>query len=430
MKLIKTGDIDFFYITDALNLNLMVSEWCKEKVLGCDTETYIDLTKIDASALDAHSSKISLIQINYIDNNKPWLIDVIKIGVDACMEFINKIMMNENIIKVFHNARFDIKQFKSTFDVWIKNIVCTMVLAKSLGICTGMKASIFRGHGLKDICRDFFDVHLDKTEQVSQWGARPLQITQLSYAALDVGSFKDTINYSYILQLYILLTNQLDDLNQQVAYIADQQAAYIAAKLEYAGMYIDNTLLDKVLDYARQETDKYRKILVEELGFTVYNDLDIDEESGEWIACQVIPDKIKTLLNNNKGLVNYINEHLSNHNNNEVLTSLQSEEVKNYLDELEKDVDKYDSNNYDEYYLNYRYESINLIKSLLKYKKYNKLCSECEKYKDVININTSMVHAGFNSVGTSTGRMSSAGKLNLQQVSNTQVVINIEKEQF
>jgi len=429
MKLIETGDIDFWYIDGQDALDQMTLLWSKETVIGCDTETYIDLDKINASALDAHSSKVSLIQINVRGNKEPWLIDVIGIGVEGCMNFINTIMMNDDILKVFHNARFDIKQFKSTFDVWIKNVACTMVLAKSLGITTGMKASIFRGHGLKDVCRDFFDVRLDKTQQASQWGARPLQKTQLSYAALDVGAFKDGELTSYLLELYDLFTTQLDELNQQVAYIADQQAAYIAAKLEYAGMYINLDILEKVLDYAKEETIKYRKILVEELGFTVYNDVDIDEETGEWIAIQVIPDKIKTLLNNNKGLVSYINEHLRSHAA-DALTSLQAEEVKNYLDELEKDVDPDNKDEWDEDYLNYRYESITLIKSLLKYKKYNKLWSECEKYIKVINRNTDKVHAGFNSVGTSTGRMSSAGALNLQQVSNTQAVIEIEREQF
>lgn len=429
MNLIKTGDIDFWYIDTAVDLDAMTEVWLSEPTVGCDTETYVDLDKIEASALDAHSSKISLIQINIRENKQPWLIDVIAIGIKGCMNFVNKIMMNDNILKIFHNARFDIKQFKSTFGVWIKNVACTMVLAKSLGICTGMKASIFRGHGLKDVCRDFFDVLLDKTEQASQWGARPLQTTQLSYAALDVGAFKNSDHYSYLLELYDLFITELEILNQEIAYIADQQAAYIAAKLEYAGMYIDRDILHKVLDYAEEQTIKYRKTLVEELGFTVYNDVDIDEETGEWIAVQVIPDKIKTLLNNNKGLVSFINDHLRDHEA-DALTSLQAEEVKNYLDELEKDVDPENKQGYDEDYLNYRYESINLIKSLLKYKKYNKLWSECEKYLKVINHNTDKVHAGFNSVGTSTGRMSSAGALNLQQVSNTQAVIELEKDQF
>jgi len=429
MKLIKTEDIDFYYITDAANLDLIIEQWIKESYLACDTETFVDLAKINASALDAHSSNISLIQINQIDNKIPWIIDVIAIGIEGCMNFINKIMMNNNILKIFHNARFDIKQFKSTFGVWINNVACTMVLAKSLGISTGMKASIFRGHALKDVCRDFFDVDLDKNEQSSQWGARPLHITQLSYAALDVGALKNTVNYSYVLELYDLFITELDILKQEIAYMADQQAAYIAAKLEYAGMYIDRDILDKVLSYAKDETMKYRKILVEELNFTVYNDVDINEETGEWVAVQIIPDKVKTLLNNNKGLVTYINKHLEDHSA-EALTSLQAEEVKNYLDELEKDVDLENKDEYDEEYLAYRYESITLIKSLLKYKKYNKLWSECEKYIKVINKNTNKVHAGFNSVGTSTGRMSSAGALNLQQVSTTQAVIEINKDQF
>ena len=81
------------------------------KLLAVDTETYIDESKLNPSALDPHSSKISLIQVNFI-GGIPTIIDVIKIGVLKCSYFIEKIMMNKEIIKVFHNASFDIKQFK------------------------------------------------------------------------------------------------------------------------------------------------------------------------------------------------------------------------------------------------------------------------------------------------------------------------------
>ena len=428
MKVI-TPDIDCWYIDTEEELNDLVDVLIYKGYLACDTETYVDLSKINASALDPHSSKISLIQISWQDNICPYIIDVIRIGIEGCKRLIDEVFMNPDIVKVFHNARFDIKQFKGTFGVWIKNVHCTMALMKSLGICTGYKSSQFRGHRLLDMCRDLFGVILDKTEAKSQWGARPLTNSQIGYSALDVGALKDDEqSCCYILDAYHNIVEALELLEQDVAYIADQQAMYISAKMEWEGMYIDLECLDKVHDFAEELTNNHRQALVEELGFTIYNDLDINDD-GEWVQVQVIPDKIKKLLNNNKQLVNYVNNFLVQAGA-QSLSSLQAEEVKNYLDVLEKDVKEDEKFAFDEDFFNAKYDGISLIKNLLEYKKYSKLLSECEKYRGIVNPNSGMVHAGFNAVGTSTGRMSSSGSLNLQQVSNTKVKLELYPEDF
>ncbi len=426
MEVIKTDDIDCWYIDSKEDLDEVVEVFCTKDVLGCDTETNVDLSKIDATALDPHSSKISLIQMSWIDNPYPYIIDVIKIGVEGCKNLIDRVFMNKDIIKVFHNARFDIKQFKSTFGVWIKNVRCTMVLLKTLGISTGFKASQFRGHSLKDMCRDFFGVLLDKTEATSQWGARPLSNSQFGYCALDVGAFKDDLNSNcYLLDAYFNLIDTLDKLGQQIGYEADQYAMFLSARMEYQGVLINQEILNQIRKYAEDKTNLHRDMLVKELGFTIYTDLELDDD-GEWISIQVIPDKIKTLLNNNKGLVQYISDYLVK-TGAPALSNLQAEEIQNYLGDLEADVEK-DNQAFDEEFFNSKYDGISLIKNLLSYKKYSKLLSETDKYFKVINKNTNRVHAGFNAVGTGTGRMSSSGDLNVQQVSSTRVTLELEGE--
>lgn len=429
MKLIKTEDIDVYYITEDKDMPSVIS-FCKSyDLLGVDTETNIDLSKIDPSALDPHSANISLVQVNSLNNNIPYILDFLLLSKEAKELFNKEVLMNENIRKVIHFATFDLGQFFNEFGTWPVNVWCSNVLMKSSSMCTGMKAGLFRGHGLKDLARDYFDINLDKSEATSQWGQRPLALSQLAYAGLDVGAPKGSGHTSILLEGYLLFKEQLDLLNQERAYTIDQGAVLVSAKMEYNGIYVNTKILQKVLDYAVEQTNKHRKYLVEELGFTVYTDTDINEE-GEWISIQVIPDKIKTLLNNNKGLVSYINTHLSKSGGGE-LSSLQAEEVKIYLDMLEADVEDEDNKVlYDEEFLHYKYDSINLIKNLLKYKKYNKLITECEKYFRVINKNTNNVHAGFSVIGSSSGRMSSSGALNLQQCSNVQVSINIDKEDF
>lgn len=427
MQLIKTEDIDVYYVSEDQDIAIVIDFCLSYNLLAVDTETKVDLNKLNSSALDPHSANISLVQVNSIDNSIPYLLDFLLLSKEAKELFNEKVLMNKDIRKIIHYASFDLKQFYSEFKTWPVNVWCTQTLMKSLGITVGMKASLFRGHSLKDMSRDYFDVFLDKTEATSSWGERPLKLEQLGYAGLDVGAPKNSKYKCLLLEGYYLFKDQLDLLDQQIAYESDQQAVLICAKMEYEGMYVDKDILTRILNYAQEQTNIHRKYLVEELGFTIYSDTELNEE-GEWELVQVIPDKIKTLLNNNKGLVSFINQHITK-KGEQPLTSLQADEVKVYLDNLEIEADE-NKIIYDEDFLNYKYESINLIKNLLRYKKYNKLVSECTKYFDVINKNTSRVHAGFVSVGSSTGRMSSSGDANLQQCSNTNVVINIDKYQF
>jgi DNA polymerase I-like protein with 3'-5' exonuclease and polymerase domains len=430
MKLIETPEIDVYYITEDIDIPSVIS-FCKQyKELAIDTETKIDLSKLSPSALDPHSSNISLVQLNSIDNKIPYILDFLSLSKEAKELFNKEVLMNKDIRKLIYYAQFDLKQFYSEFKTWPVNVWCTNVLMKSLSVCTGMKAGLFRGHSLKDMARDIFDINLDKTDATSEWGQRPLFNNQLSYAGLDVGAPKTSKYCSLLLEGYYIFKSQLDLLKQQIAYEIDQEAVLISAKMEYFGLEVNTDLLDKMLEYAKEQTDIHRNYLVEELGFTVYQDTDINEE-GEWELMYIIPDKIKTLLNNNKGLVSYINKHLLE-NGKQALSTLQAEEVKFYLDALEIELAEERDNviDIDHDLIESNFSSITLIKNLLKYKKFSKFATECQKYLNIINSNTGNIHAGFSSVGSSSGRMSSSGAVNLQQVSNVQAVIDITKDQF
>lgn len=136
MELISTPIIDIKYASTDKDMKEVIS-FCKDTdLLGTDTETMVDLKKLDATALDAHSAEISLVQVNSINNAVPYLIDFISISPDAKAEFNQEVLMNFSIRKVLHNARFDLKQFYSEFGTWPTNVWCTMVLMKSLGRLT------------------------------------------------------------------------------------------------------------------------------------------------------------------------------------------------------------------------------------------------------------------------------------------------------
>ena len=93
---------------------------------------------------------------------------------------LKQLMEAENIVKIFHFARFDVAQFKYTFNIDTQPIFCTKIASKLARTYTS-------SHGLKSLVQELEKVELDKTAQSSDWGnSLNLSDEQLSYAANDV----------------------------------------------------------------------------------------------------------------------------------------------------------------------------------------------------------------------------------------------------
>ena len=90
-----------------------------------------------------------------------------------------KILKNNNILKIFHFARFDVAVLKHFLKANTKNIYCTKVASKIARTYTDK-------HGLKDLVKEIIGVDMSKQMQSSDWGAEKLSEKQLKYAALDV----------------------------------------------------------------------------------------------------------------------------------------------------------------------------------------------------------------------------------------------------
>ncbi len=94
--------------------------------------------------------------------------------------YLKQLMETNNIIKVFHFARFDVAQLKNTFGILTQPIFCTKIASKLARTYTG-------SHGLKALVLELMGIELDKSSQSSDWGnATQLTDAQLSYAANDV----------------------------------------------------------------------------------------------------------------------------------------------------------------------------------------------------------------------------------------------------
>lgn len=92
---------------------------------------------------------------------------------------LQALLQDQEITKLFHFARFDVKVLRVYLGVWTEPIYCTKVASK-------LARTYSDRHGLYDLCRELLGVELSKQQQSSDWGRDDLTEKQLQYAAMDV----------------------------------------------------------------------------------------------------------------------------------------------------------------------------------------------------------------------------------------------------
>lgn len=149
--------------------------------VAIDTET---------TGLNPIIDRLCLVQIGTTDN-----VFIIKIE-DEKPDNLKKLLENNNIEKIFHNANFDLRFLSYTLGTKnIRNVVCTKIAYKLL-------YGLENGSSLKLLVKKYFNKLLDKTMQVSDWSIGNLSDEQLSYAATDV---------IYLIPLWEKLKKELED---------------------------------------------------------------------------------------------------------------------------------------------------------------------------------------------------------------------------
>lgn len=170
------------YFTSASDIKARIAEYTKAKVLWLDTEVAdyktdsprLSLIQVldnssevrgDAKALQQFAESVSIFDVL----DQPSLV----------AEFIEKIMLNPAIEKVFHNASYDLNFLGKKK---AKNVTCTWELAKKIPYYLVPLPNC----QLKTLAETLCHLpEVDKTEQGSDWGRRPLTPNQLFYAKMD-----------------------------------------------------------------------------------------------------------------------------------------------------------------------------------------------------------------------------------------------------
>jgi len=161
------------YLTKAAEIQTQIVKFALAKVLWLDTEV---------ANWNTPYPKLSLIQILAEPTDSTgkfaYVFDVLD-KPDLIALFIQQIMVNSQIEKVFHNASFDLKYLgeKSA-----QNITCTLKLARKITLKKLQTSNLKLKTLAAELCQ--FS-HVDTEEGRSDWGKRPLSDKQLHYAAMD-----------------------------------------------------------------------------------------------------------------------------------------------------------------------------------------------------------------------------------------------------
>ncbi len=211
------------------------------KVLGCDTET---------TGLDPHVNKIRLLQLG--NGRETLVVDVFKTGVEATAKYLKPILTSTEIVKVFHNAKFDLKFIKNQLKVDVERIYDSFLASTLLegGI---QKEKGY--HGLDKVSERYTGIKVVKDQQRSDWSGI-LSKEQIEYAANDV----DVLFPIREAQIIKLKEEKLT----KVAKL-EFDAVLPVAWLELCGFYLDMEEWGGVAGKHLEEANEYAELIYDEL---------------------------------------------------------------------------------------------------------------------------------------------------------------------
>jgi len=150
-------------IEDEAGMDRLLSDLEGETEIAVDTE---------ADSFFVHREKVCLVQITLGETD--YLVDPLSPGVD--LKRLGPMFADPERTKIFHDSEYDVLIMQREFGLTFKGLFDTRVAAATLGSTAPGLASVMQEH---------FGVELDKTQQRSNWGRRPLSPEQIAYARFD-----------------------------------------------------------------------------------------------------------------------------------------------------------------------------------------------------------------------------------------------------
>ena len=190
-----------------------VVKYCEnKKILGVDTET---------EGFDFTCKKMIMFQIG--DEHTQFVIDTRIVDIEP----LRQTLEDKTITKIFHNAKFDYKFIKRWSNIECEGIYDTFLTERVLN-CGKDKY----GYGLKDVCKRYLNVDLNKDVRNQFIGltGQPFKDDQIVYGAKDVEYLIKIRTHQLPLIDRYKLHNVVELENNVVSAFAD---------IEYNGLELD-----------------------------------------------------------------------------------------------------------------------------------------------------------------------------------------------
>jgi DNA polymerase I-like protein with 3'-5' exonuclease and polymerase domains len=345
-------EVYYQLVASAADLQSVCEEALALQAIGVDTET---------TDLDPYKGKLRLIQIAISPTNVK-VVDLRKFSepkTNPALDCLRELLFAPRPTKVLHNAKFDAKWLKLHIGAELGGVFDTLLGSQILAA-----GETDRRHNLADVTYEFIGEELDKSEQISDWNADELSLSQLEYAAKDAG---------VVLRIREKMIERLKAENLIEVAKLEFDCVQPIAHLELAGIFLDRTCWSEQL----KKVKKVQTVVADEL----QDMLSIGALQGSLFG--------RTEIN------------LDSHTQlTEALTRLGvplPETTRQW--QLEPLADDYP-----------------VVKKLLEYRTIQKaITSYGENILEYINPKTGRIHADFRQIGAPTGRMSCKNP-NIQQV--------------
>ncbi|MFB9863280.1 ribonuclease D [Rufibacter immobilis] len=187
------------------------------------------------------------------------------------------VLENPGITKIFHHANNDL-MLLSMLGCQVRSLVDTAVAAKILNYA---KAA------LGTLLEEELGLHLDKSQQMSNWNQRPLSRRQLEYAAQDVlylHELKNTM-VSKIQELGRLHWLQEEDQLLETITYTEQEDPHLKIKFPQRLTFLQQFVLKPIYDFRDQLAQKWNIPAGQVINTNALMQLlnDLEQSVNEWL---------------------------------------------------------------------------------------------------------------------------------------------------
>jgi DNA polymerase-1 len=202
-------------------LTIINTEQALEQALGAISRHAAAGVDTETTSLDPFRGRVRLLQVATPEQDF-----VIDLFLFPAFEHpgLRELLSSARPIKVFHNAKFDLKMLLHHFDLEVRGVFDTLLASQLIG--GGRNEG---GHGLAAVSDRHLGELVDKSLQLSNW-AGSLTEAQYEYAAKDA---------ALMLPLYDKLSARLRELSLEEVATLEFECVLPIAAMELAGMAVD-----------------------------------------------------------------------------------------------------------------------------------------------------------------------------------------------